>query len=245
MWTPLLLPDVYQTNGTNFGGWWDPAYSATVTLNSGKVASISNLFSGGPAQSQATSALQPTYTTDYIDFPTANQAAGYGLLSASAILRAYFCAVLRYGDGTPTTFTGYDHIYSDSANSVSCIVGDIGTRQLYSFANTGTAYQNDTGSGVDAAAILRNTCEYTERPLPLPLSLVEAQMIPRSAVAVGPYTSQANQNWRGPYREFMFLAANPTAEMQARIQGYMMWHNGIQASLPPEHPYAAAPPRVS
>lgn len=245
MWTPLHLPSVYQTDGTNYGGWWDPGYSSTVTLNSGNISSLANLFSGGPAMTQATSAAQPAYNVGgYIDFPaTANAPnATYGLLPASAICLKYFCVVIQYSQGTQTSFAGYNGILNDSTANSHSISGNANNGGILSptyINSSANIPQIMAGEAtVNGASSIRTAL------LPMPLSLLEFRPS-RGAVTVGPYCAAAANCWRGPYREFMTLAAVPANSIAEKIQGYMMWHNAIQTSLPPDHPYYASPPRVS
>jgi hypothetical protein len=58
--------------------------------------------------------------------------------------------------------------------------------------------------------------------------------------------SKADQGFfRGYVSDRMELMTTPAYTIRERLQGYLAHANGIAASLPPDHPYSALPPRIS
>lgn len=63
---------------------------------------------------------------------------------------------------------------------------------------------------------------------------------------IGPYgASDANRAWVGTYYEILALNCDVADAYVTQIQGYLAHANGISAYLPPGHPYALLPPRIS
>lgn len=231
MWTPMHLPTAFQTDGTNFGGWWDPSYAATVTLgNSGTtVASIANGFTGGPAMAQANASVQPPYNSGsggYLDF------AGVALkgLQATNLVGVHMLTVLQYKTGVETTFSAQNYVWGNSG--AIRMLTQSGQSVIFEAANALFAFAS-INAGLPTHYIL-----------PLPLSLFEFWGSSYTPKTIGPYAPD-NVSWHGPMREMIALCKPPSTGIQERLQGYMAWHNGVQASLPPDHTYFSAPPRVS
>ena len=227
MWTFNDIPSAYRTNG----GWWDPKHSQT--LSGGKVASWPDQW-GVRDMTQATGSKQPTSET-VSGYPAAiwpDASLDTYLGPAAAFAPAFWLLVLRYKDGIDPAFGNYDALVTDGS-STNRVMGDSGTNQIYLYSGW--------------AAVARKNGNAPEAPiLPLAKSLVSFS---GGAVAtswsLGRSRSSGDRAWKGPMFEALALGVAPDTTLRQQIEGCAAWRNGLQASLPQDHPYKSAAPRIA
>lgn len=229
MWTPLHLPDAFKTDGTNWGSWHDPAYAATVTLNGSNVASISNLFAGGPQVEMVTAANQVPYNAGggYLDYPsTQNKSLGSPAGAALRHAAGYF--VTQWADGVSTAKTTQATLHWG------------GGTKAFNLPGTTIHWAPPTNTNDMTPNFVNGVHRSTAAALPLPMSLLEGYCQP-----VNTSTFTMVYQWYGRVRECLILCLQPSQGIVQQIRGYMMWHNGIAASISPDSPFYSAPPRIS
>ena len=226
LWTPKHLPDVYKTDGTNFGVWIDPSDAASVTLSGARAISVVNKF-GGPAMQHTVPAEAPTYTAGGLFFDI-----GFKLLSASNVVSKHFAAVTTHATGLTASFTGYSYtLWHCTAFSGDAIRG----------SNAFTSF--DAGSTYTAGDVWRNAVQ-TKCVHPINKTLLEVSLIGAAGVwGVQPISGIVS--WYGSVFELLALAKHPGMSIRTKIQGYMLHKAGQSANMPVDHPYYNAPPRIS
>jgi hypothetical protein len=236
MWMPTDLAASYRANG----GWWDAKRGVTVA--NGKVSAIADQF-GVRSMSQAVTANQPDYSATTSDGGPAmtwpDGANTRFLAPAAAFAPAYWMLVIRYRNGTVSTFPSdnaspegdYPAIIS-TGGSPNRVIGERGAANLFQSSVWSNAARKNAAAS--PSAIL----------LPLPKSLVEFQGTPVNAAwSLGRGAGAAQDDpalargWRGAIFEVIALGAVPDADSKDALQGFLAWHNRIQDSLPTAHRY--------
>ena len=244
MWMPTDLAASYRANG----GWWDAKRGVTVA--NGKVSAIADQF-GVRSMSQAVTANQPDYSATTSDGgPAMTWPDGTNtrfLAPAAAFAPAYWMLVIRYRNGTVSTFPSdnaspegdYPAIIS-TGGSPNRVIGEKAAANL--FQSSVWSYAARKNAAASPSAIL----------LPLPKSLVEFQGTPvstlwslgRGAGAIQDDPALA-RGWRGAMYEVLALGVVPNSDVQAQIQGCFAWRNGLREMLPDGHRYKASGPKKS
>ena len=118
------------------------------------------------------------------------------------------------------------HAVQANASNQPTYYAWIGTNPFATSANT---YKNASSTPTHVA-------------LPMPAS--QFRFVGNATITWGIGTSftQINRSWEGLYSEFIFLASPASTSDREKIEGYLAWRWGIQASLPIGHPYLSAPP---
>lgn len=227
MWVINDIPTSYRTNG----GWWDPKIAQNTSA--GTVTAWPDLWAVRD-MSQTTLAQRPSAVT-LGGYPAAawpnDTSVNTYLGPATNFAPAFWLLVMQYKTGLETAFDGYDAILSDSGN-VYRVMGNSGSDQLYAGTWAGTASKNGSAS---AATVL-----------PLAKSLLSMSGTPQSAQwSLGRSRTSGDRAWKGAMFEVLALGVTPTEALKQQIEGCVAHRNGIATSLPAQHPYRVAGPRLS
>ncbi len=232
LWTPLQL-------GASLASWYKVEPSSVV-LNGFTVSQLTDKSGNGRHAVQANSSNQPTYVASHAlaNNKPAIVGAGQKVLTCGTtyLLREMFC-VATHGTGTETTFRALfpPTLFSGSSLSPTpWVVGN--TSQNFWFS----------GDHLGATTTQKNsvTVPYFQPTLPMPLSYLRFlnSSDQTRAWSLGNNPSVLNNAWDGVYCEFVCLNATLNLDDRQKLEGYLAWEWGIQASLPSGHPYLSAPP---
>lgn len=234
MWVPDDLTEASTTDVWTADG--------QVTAD-GKVTQWSNRISSKtPTLIQATAANQPTAGTingmECSVWPDTQNTCR--LQSATSRTSSYAMAVMQYRNGISTTFVAPTYVGMFASNTTA-ISGSAGRIML---SSSGTVFSASTSWATSTWEISKNAVVETTF-IPLPLSLVEFSGPSRNGVPIignEPFTT--TRGWSGPICLYALAETEPSAADRAKLQGYAAHRYGIAASLPSNHPYKSAAPRI-
>lgn len=250
----------YRYDGTLFGGtklwtpsqittalWLDADKPSSITLNGATVSQWNDLSGNGRHATQATASLQPTYTASAINSKPALAFSSDSMSSAADVngldaLTIYLVitasSVGNYQSAMRFQGAGGYLVYpwSGSATAIETLDAPAGSGILSGFvanavnvgvlrrernaANGFAAYNN--GSFVAGVTSSNST-------------------IQASTLTIGSFGGVA-EFFAGSIGEIIIAyTAHDTATRQ-KLEGYLAWKWGTQASLPVSHPYYSAPP---
>ena len=231
------------------GGWWDIKRGGFSVVGS-KLSVVPDGF-GVRNMSQSVDANRPTYTVNDAGYPAMTWPSSGNnnyLAPASSFAPNYWAIVLRYRDGATSLFPvqdgqgmgGYPNIISNGV-SPNRVMGEVNTNRLYATTVWTNMARKNAGTAISDVI------------LPLPKTLLEFGATGVSAAwalgrgASGTIDGDLQRGWQGPMFEVLALGAAPAygSDARNRLQGCMAWRNGLQGSLPSDHPYKSAAPRVS
>jgi hypothetical protein len=232
LWTP---------NNITTSAWFDASDASTITESANKVSQWDDKSGNSKHAVQATGSQQPTYK------PTDANMNGMGSIGVTSNTGAKGLEVPSFG-----AKICYTVIRNDNANFSSFDVllagaldrylvrGSSGTPDFYTI---GTLEFNDftykNGSTVSTALNV----------LPMPTATIfkfESAAIREQTWSFGFGNQWAgnNRTWDGAYSEFIFTDGTEDLSTQQKIEGYLAWKWGTEASLPVSHPYKSAPPYI-
>lgn len=239
-WTPSLLTTK---------AWWDAADGATLTIVSGKISAWADKSGNGYTASQGTAGNRPAYDATGINgqpaiLYTANpQTLTASTLSAAANVSTHYAAVridsvaayrpILYSDAAAgyalrfTSTNGYLVLESAAAHTIGTATSsNLGT--LPYVAVVGCVYDQPsgafslyvngtlTGSGTDTYGFAGST-----------------------GVEIG---WDGGGSFNGEIGEIVRCDSTLGTTDRQKLEGYLAWKWGAQATLPGGHPYASAPP---
>jgi hypothetical protein len=244
----------YRYDGTLFGGtklwtprelttalWLDADSPSSITLNGATVSQWNDKSGNGRHATQATAANQPTYTANGLNgkpvltFDGSNDELNFSatrnsLYSVATIVKTnlgesgyfQFGAVNTYGSMFAEAGPSYrargpaftDAVAPFIAGETAILVGTYGT--------TSNIWKNGT-QGTPASSSLD--------PMP-----------PNTTSAIGSLNGTYFLN--GLMGEIVVANENLSTDNRQKLEGYLAWKWGTQASLPVSHPYYSAPPLV-
>ena len=248
----------YRWDGTEVGGqklwrpdelgadlalWLDAEDTASITLNGSTVSQWDDKSGNDPPRNatQATSANQPTYkATDAVlggkpSVGATSNAGTVGVVTPSLTARTLFF-VTAYGTGVETVFSGYPTLFSGPGASGA----ERGGMGAFTSASWFTG-------GVWAPFPFVNAATTTSTvALPMPASILrfEGPSAVTQAWGIGHNIGVTDRSWYGPIGEVVALTGVLSDENRQKLEGYLAWKWGLEASLPAEHPYKNAPPTV-
>lgn len=230
---PLWTPADIQT-----AIWLDANDASTITLNGSTVSQWADKSGSLINVSQSNAALQPTYNATALN---GKPALVWPDVGNSRLMKTAFevntrdvFVVARYRDGTQSTFA----VELQGVFGVGSSIGLIGLapNKWYSpssfpqFRLNGGTQQSLTNS-ITA--------------LPLPPSVLNSTA-PTAAVpgifALGNDREVGGRGWSGLISEVIVLSSIASTDTRQRIEGYLAWKWGFQASLPANHPYKNTAP---
>jgi len=233
-WTPAEITTA---------GWFDAADAGTITLNGSTVSQWDDKSGDLKHATQGTAGNQPTYTeTDSVfnNNPSIGSQATSGLIglvTPSLTAKTIYC-VISNRTGTETAFINFDTIISgENSRGEQRIMGRDGTDDWYEDAfdrqfNDAGTFKN--GSTTDT---LLEAC-----PMPATLFKFKSVVARTQQMHLGFNSSNSARKWVGAYGEFIFTDGTEDTATEQKIEGYLAWKWGIEANLPPGHPYENAAP---
>lgn len=262
--TQLPYSHPYRWDGTLFGGpklwrpnalagslalWLDAEDSSTITLNGSTVSQWSDKSGNGRNAVRAAATNQPTYTTSGLNgkpvltFDGTNDSMQVDLTFLAGTSYSVSAVFARSSAANANYFIGG----GDGATNQQLVVGwAANTTFLYA------QYNNDLAASVPA---------YTA-PTPLLLTLSLDTDVGRSMYSDGSLlVSNTNKtplitntggllgSWSGAavgyagyLAELVFTNNALSSGNRQKLEGYLAWKWGTQASLPADHPYKSFPP---
>ena len=243
----MMIPSFIGINRSkSSSGNWTPAQITTecwlkadagVVLNGSTVSQWSDYSGNNRHAVQANASNQPTYYASdsrMNGLPSIGNSSNLnilGLITPSFTAQEIY-AVSVYKDGLASTFSSFTCLFENATNINNRIMGNNGTSSWIGsnpFATSANTYKNASSTPTHVA-------------LPMPAS--QFRFVGNATITWGIGTSftQINRSWEGLYSEFIFLASPASTSDREKIEGYLAWRWGIQASLPIGHPYLSAPP---
>lgn len=225
LWTPAALSSSLKTGGV----WWDMSQSAYLTQSGGLVTGITDRFGANNAV-QTTASLQGTFDTDHVMLTYG----GYQPATAHAPLWGILLTTYA-ADGTLTTYEQWPTFWGLSSGSAGRVQG----KRNYNTLNTDVTYFGGTARKNGASALSAAM---------LPLSKASVSWTLTSGLASGLYgiglAGDTISRYYGSVYEVIALATEPDTATRQRLEGYLHWRHGAAASLPTDHPYKSAAPRL-
>ncbi len=255
----------YRYDGTLFGGtklwtpsqlttalWLDADSPSSITLNGTTVSQWSDKSGNGRHATQATTANQPTYTDNGLNgkpvltFSTdslSSTANVNGLnsftmyiVAKSATLSDYR-SMLRFQDPSSKYFA-----YTWSGNGVDTIISEIDA-----LAPTGMSAGLVAGAW-NIGALRREQNQYFGFASYNNGSFVDSRTTANvpfesGSLTIGSYIN-SSEYFAGSIAEIVIAYTAHDVGTRQRMEGYLAWKWGLQASLPVSHPYYSAPPLV-
>jgi hypothetical protein len=229
LWTPAEL-------GASLVGWWDASDSSTITIATG-VSTITDKTTNNRSFTQSTGANQPALIANaqnglsVLRFDGSND---FLQTSARITIRTFICLAKwaattgeyrHFWDMSTTSQYGWHGATSGSGNLLDASFASPLVRD-------GSKYVNGTLTATNLARYTSWTIHGFE---------TTADINPQFT---GYQSGNPGREFLGDYAEWMYLNAVPSTTNRQLIEGYLAWKWGLQASLPNDHPYKAAPPTL-
>lgn len=238
LWTPAAL-------GSDVKLWLKA--DALALSNGTAVSSWGDSSGSGNTATQGTGADQPIYRTNQINSLPAVDFVSTDFLVCNA-------------SSSQRAESVYAVVDLDNATDYRLIVGPSGNggRQFYARLTDRrltVAKQAAAELAVHSGAIAIDTPSvvgFTSTAGAFDLSLNgTVETVSDSTAYTGGLTTRiaqpsgaASQSWDGLIAELVVVQPGAAAADQRRLEGYLAWKYGVQASLPGGHPYKSAPPTV-
>lgn len=230
VWTPAKMVTAL---------WLDADDAATLIDVGGLVSEWRDKSGNARHYSEANASLRPPITAGAVNGKTAivwpNGTNDKRLSASSSFAVSDWFIVMRYQDGTPTTWqTDYPAMITNTTSDrrmLGDLIGAAGsfTEYFIRVRKNGNAEIADFRFG----GLL---------PIPLGLTHVTNALAATTQWALGNDFSAGTRGWNGPICELIGLESNPTSADRERIEGYLAHKWGFTALLPSNHPYKSAPP---
>lgn len=233
LWRPSHL-------GANLALWLDAEDAASITLNGSTVSQWNDKSGNGRNVSQATAALQPTYSaTGMLGKPTLD----WGTVASERVLTRAISgyAPQRYfglaeWDG-PNPFTNFGGLVTHGP-STGIVSNDRAMAD-----NTGTGWFGSLQYHLNG-----DTASSTALPTissPFLFATTFGPQTGRTGLFVGSDIATGSlRAWIGKISEIIAINFVPTTQEREIIEGYLAWKWGLEANLPTAHSYRNAPPLV-
>ena len=244
-WTPADLPGQAAL-------WLD---ASTATSNAGTV-SISNAGSGGGTISGPASLVANGIgNLQAVQFNGTNQYVTGNYTNTGTTLSAFFV-----GKSLNSTQNSYAGMMSVRANASANDWDNAGSACLFTqyltTANSITTFRNsDVLSGTNgtlttaflADTIFNGTTDLLYLNGSPAAGVASSGSFNAGKVVLGSrWTASAPSHWwKGNFGEAIICNANLSIEDRQKLEGYLAWKWGLQASLPSDHPYKSAAPESS
>ena len=112
----------------------------------------------------------------------------------------------------------------------------------------GTIFRNASKDGFCDYVTINGTPTAFVLPMK-PKSVLEGVCAGSTTVGLwgpqSPYTFNTAAAWQGAMYDIVYTAAVPDVTAREKLQGFLAHANAAATNLPPGHPYAARPPRIS
>jgi hypothetical protein len=235
LWTPA---------NTTTAIWLDADDASTLTNTSGLCEEWRDKSGNGRNFGETNASLRPPITAAAVNGRTAlvwpNGTNNKRLSGSTSFAVSDWFMVMRYQDGTPTTWrTDYPAMIVNTGGNRRLLGDLIGTTGSFTevfirLRKNGNAEIADFRFG-GADSLL---------PIPLGLTYVTRVTSENTQWAFGNDWNAGTRGWNGPVCELIGLAANPTTAVRELFEGYLAHKWGFSAFLPSTHPYKNAPPRI-
>ncbi len=232
VWTPAKI---------NTLAWYDPADSATVTIDTG-VSLLQDKSGNGNNASQAISARQPAMGSlnglDVLEFDGADDCLVFNLGMSVTDDTVYIMLFNRVAAASNSIPLGGTQV-----NAPPCpfwwytdriIYGGLqaaGWLNFISSSQTGWCIATVTRSGATATLRINGT---------------EKKVMAASGLPVNPlmYIGRIGSDYHSGGMAEIVIVENDVQNIE-KIEGYIAWRYGLAAHLPPDHPYYAAAPVIA
>jgi hypothetical protein len=236
LWTPAQLPGLSL--------WLDADDASTITLNGSTVSQWNDKSGNARNASQATAANQPTRTLNGLGGRTVLTFDGVNdFLNATLTLTNFSVGIV----GTLTVNTaiiyyplGFGTPLSGGSNGVS--VGGTNFTQRAALNGATSLLTNETVT-LNSPYLITAHAQTGNRLISFngqtPATDTNSQSI--SAVRIG---QRSDNFWpyAGPIGEIVITNTALSTTDRQRLEGYLAWKWGLEASLPADHPYKNSPP---
>lgn len=229
-WTPAEI---------TVAAWFDAMDSSTITESGGAISQWDDKSGNARHASQGTGAQQPTYNTADADmggFPSVGRDGDVlKRLTTAASFAIKEVYVIAYYDNA--TFGSWDIMVGNATDVAEDPEPRFGgwSGQAYLQDNySATAYKN--------ASTATNYADNTGKPVVLPMTMSMWDNTWDATVTDQWNLLSQRQSWQrwgrhGALGEVILTDGAESAATRAKIEGYLMWKWGLQASLPAGHTY--------
>ena len=257
----------YRWDGTLFGGpklwrpteittalWLDAEDTSTITLNGATVSQWADKSGNGRNATQATAANQPGYSASNVTFADGSDVLTIG--SASTGTFGYGTgdfAILAVVNPNARTSTWGSEILTQHI---------FGTRADFSFRIIPAGNLIYGGTNATTIATSSTTVALSQRSIAEITRTSNSFQLYINATNVGSATSSdsigngsgssigntfipnSNAFLSGAINEVLVVPTTLSTDNRQKLEGYLAWKWGLQASLPVGHPYKNTPPIV-
>lgn len=255
----------YRYDGTIFGGtklwtpreittalWLDADSPSSITLNGATVSQWNDLSGNGRHATQATAASQPTYTASAINSKPAMTFDGSND-SMTSSTGSYGPDISIYAVTSLTSGIDYKRLINIGTTDTNGFFGTGGAGQTFFatfFGNPAIGW-NDTSANTPNVSLLgKNAVVGVVNGANVATPYVDGTaqntkngaMATATGVVLGEQPTTAGQFWSGPVGEIVITNYALSTVDRQKLEGYLAWKWGTQASLPVSHPYYSAPP---
>ncbi len=219
--------------------WYDANDAATITHSGGAVSQWNDKSSNGYHMKQTNGTYQPVYTaSDSLlgGRPSISTGPNYKYLTMDqsvAVKRLY--VVTYYGDGTPATWTNHNALVGTTDGSVRLTGRSNGNKvfdaggDAKNFDYNGTTYRNGSTTNTNGQA----------SGLPITGEIFTVTSASARTAQWRLLGNNASYTlWDGGMGEIIFTDGTEDIATQQKIEGYLAWKWGMQATLPAAHPYS-------
>ena len=223
-WTPEEL-------GESLVAWWDAKDASTLTVDGTAVTEWRDKSGNGHDLTQASASLQPTRSTDGVTFASDDYLTAD--LAANVFDRSYAMA------WRPSSTSGY--VIDGSPSTGTPGVGTNGTNWVVSLRGVAFLHQSTQAytNGQETVAVGWTTSTRAYISKFGTVSSSAHSQTPGTTAG----TTRVVDNAAGILREMVVTPVLSDADRQ-RLEGYLAWRWGLQASLATGHPYKSAAPTV-
>lgn len=236
VWTPADL-------GSNLLGWFDGADAATVTIAGSGVSAWRNKGVSSFTLTQGLDAYKPSYAANAVVF--ADNSSQY--LAAGSPPLAYDLLIVAKPNSYNDWRTLFLSVSGTTTENTILIqnTGQLGIYQATLNQAGGLTWANNT-SGLCYAQISNAGPVLMSRDGGALASTGVAQLgIPLQGVgSSGSFDVHSYTQGFGAVYELTFVPYNSPLDTRQRLEGYAAWKWGLQALLPPDHPYKTAAPQA-
>jgi hypothetical protein len=254
----------YRWDGTLFGGpklwrpdelgadlalWLDAEDTASITLNGSNVSQWDDKSGNNNHVSQGSASAQPAYTAGLVTFDGSNDA----LIAATPIITATDTGTLTMFSVSSLVAGESGYMYGAVDPGQGCALyqsngTNIGFARTATGATAGQVAHNITlpGQGVIGVVFSTDTANLSFNGTVTSVVGGLAFTAPTVEFTLGNRrngTSVATF-WEGGHREIVVSNAALTTADRQKLEGYLAWKWGLEASLPVDHPYKTTPPTV-
>jgi hypothetical protein len=237
----------------NLSLWLDAADFGSFTMTGSNISQWNDKSGNAKHAVQSTGSNQPTYSNSNVFF---DGAAEYMEVSALTVRPANIFAVVRANNTTSGQMhivrygrnpgTSFEFLLRQTNADVVGIWGYGTSSNLLSLTGS--------GSGTTSRQILTSTWNGTVANLYVNGSSVassnrsDSQFVGTSLIRIGASfstdsdTASPSLLWNGSMNELLLFNQTPSQEERQKLEGYLAWKWGIQASLPSSHPFKNIPP---